>query len=241
MRAFLSEGLRRNERVWFIGDGSEVDLLGRLGDGFADRVCEGAVRVTPIAEAYTGAVPPQRQVERFAESMQAALADGFTALRVAADSTALANLRNWNRYEHLVDRYMIGRPLIGLCGFHAGKLSAATVAELECLHPVTNTAEVGFRLTAHPAAHRLTLSGELDITGHDVLVRALDAADLRPENGRVVMDIGQLRFVDHRALMLMARYARARDADLVLVDPRPGAEHLVGLLADASIRIERSR
>jgi hypothetical protein len=241
VRAFLSEGLRRNERVLYIGEGSEDELRRHVGGiGFDEAISRGAARVASVSVAYGGAVPTE--IDAFADDLDATLAEGYTGLRVAANATSLAMLESWNSYEHMVDRFMVGRPLIGLCGFDGRRIDARTAAELECLHPITNTAAVGFRLTAcSPAADRLALTGDLDSTNHDLLVRLLRAADLRPADRQVTMDVHGLRFVDHRTILLLRDYAADRGATLTLLDPRPGASHIVELLDDATIRIARSR
>ena len=38
--------------------------------------------------------------------------------------------------------------MAGLCGFDRHRLDSGTVAELECLHPLSNTNSAGFRLHA---------------------------------------------------------------------------------------------
>lgn len=240
-RDFLLDGLRNNERVWYVGDAPDDVLLGELdGIRFDDALSRGAARVVPIAEAYpAGGTTPQDQVDRFAAMLADSLAEGFAGLRVAADATSLAGQDSWNRYEHMVDRLMIGRPLSGLCGFDGRRLDPGRAAELECLHPITNTATVPFRVTAYsPSGDRLALSGELDSSTHDLLVRVLDAADLRPQAGRVMIDVGGLAFVDHRSLLELARYAADRGARLMLRDPRQVARRIVELLGDPTIRWE---
>lgn len=245
VRSFLAEGLHRNERVWYVGEGTEDVLLGHVGAiGFDDAVARGAARVVPLSEAYADvdARRPQDRVRTFAEVLEQSLAEGYSGMRVAADTTSLVADSSWCRYEHLVDRFMIGRPLSGLCGFDGRRLDPATVAELECLHPVTNTTTASFRLTAcSRAADRFALTGELDFTNLDLLVRVLDAADPQPSEGRVMIEMRGLAFVDHRSLMALARYAADRDAELVLLDPRHGARQLAELLGDTTIRTEVSR
>jgi hypothetical protein len=242
-RAFLSEGMRRNERVWYVGEGSEEDLLGQVGGiGFDAAMDRGAARVVPVAQAYSGGVRPQAQVDSFARHVEAALADGYRGLRVAADGTSLAALPSWNQYEHLVDRFIVERPLSGLCGFDRRRLDRPTTAALECLHPITNTDAVSFRLTAcSPAADRFALSGELDFANHDLLVRALSAANPRPADGTVVVDMRGLRFADHQTILLLRDYARDRGATLTLLDPRPLTGHIAELIGDRTIRIASTR
>lgn len=248
VRAFLAEGLRNNERVLYVGDAPEDILLSQVrAIGFDDAVARGAGRVVPLAEAYAEfGRGPQDQVDGFAATLEQSLAEGYAGIRVAADATTLAAGATWRRYEHMVDRFMVGRAITGLCGFNARRLDPGLVAELECLHPHTNTGTAPFRLTAcSPAADQVALSGELDYTAHDLLVRALDAADLEPSGGRVTIAVGGLGFADHRSVMMLARYAADRGAELVLRDPGHGLRHIVELLGElpdaAVVRVEGSR
>jgi hypothetical protein len=248
VRTFLAEGLRANERVWYVGDATEDVLLSHVrAIGFDDAVARGAGQVIPAAQAYADVGGrPRDQVDGFAQVLDLSLAEGYAGVRVAADATSLAAADSWARYEHLVDRFMVGRAIAGLCGFHRPRLDPGRFPELECLHPHTNTATAPFRLTAcSGTADQVALSGELDHATHDLLVRALDAADLQPSDGRMTIAVGGLGFADHGSVMTLARYAADRGAELVLRDPGRGLRNIVELLGDlpgaAAIRTERSR
>jgi hypothetical protein len=248
VRSFLAEGLRNNERVWYVGDAAEDVLLGQVrAIGFDDAVARGAGRVIPVAEAYAGiGRQPQEQIDDFARILAQSLADGFAGMRIAADATSLVQSGTWLRYEHLVDRFMIGRAIAGLCGFDARRLDPGRLAELECLHPVTNTATTSFRLTAcAPTGDQIALSGELDLAAYDLLVRALATVDLQPSAGSMTVEVGGLAFADHRSLLTLARYAADRDAELILRRPRPGLRRIVAALGElpdaAAIRMEGAR
>ena len=56
-----------------------------------------------------------------------------------------------------------------------------------------------------------------------------------------MIDMHGLRFADHRTILLLRDYAAARGATLTLLDPRPGARHIVEALGCAGIQIARSR
>lgn len=238
VQTFLSEGLDRGERVWYVGEG---DPIGRL-PGFDDAIQRGAAQVFPVGAAYaTSPTEPQQQVDAFADALADALARGFTGIRVAADATTLAAAESWNRYEHLVDRFMVDRPITGLCGFDRHRLDPLAVARLESLHPLSNTNSAGFRLHAcSPAADRAALHGELDFTNQDLLVRALSTADLEPENGEIVVEAAGVTFIDHNCVFALDRYAADRAATLVLRDPNAGADRLIHLLNPANVRAEWS-
>ncbi|WP_173062263.1 MEDS domain-containing protein [Phytohabitans houttuyneae] len=109
-RAFLAEGVRAGQRVVFVGPpqayaGLGIDGLPHFSTADVDA---GGVPVTPHA-----------QVTAYRAFTEAAVADGFTGLRVVAEATPLvrtaAQLDAFLRYEHLVDRYMSEHPMAAMC------------------------------------------------------------------------------------------------------------------------------
>ncbi|GIF53061.1 STAS domain-containing protein [Asanoa ferruginea] len=209
-RAFLAEGRAAGEQRWLVG----ADLAGLDG-----------------VPALPGFDP--------AAATGAALAAGFTGLRVVVDATLLVRSRaDFAAYEHLVDRAAADHPFSALCGYDRRVLDSAAVAELACLHGTHNVADVPFRLhgTAGPGA--VALSGELDGAGSGLLARALDRAAPPVVDGEVVVDGAALEFIDHRSLLRLADYARGRGATAVLRTPLPAAARLADLLRVPGVRVE---
>lgn len=238
---FLAEGLTQRLRVCYVADGNPAALWEHLEDlGTSNRA---AVQVLSIGERYaTGTViEPVYQVQVFAAAMEEALAAGFLGLRVAADMTSLVRtpeqLDAVARYEHLVDRYMINKPLSGLCGFNKVELGEETVAQLACLHPTVNEDVTPFRLSASTCA-AASLSGELDATSKNLFPMTLQWADLRPTAGELVIDASELTFIDHRSLIALAEYVQRWDARAVLLGHLPTAARLIDILDLNDVRVE---
>ncbi|MEU7874620.1 MEDS domain-containing protein [Dactylosporangium sp. NPDC049140] len=234
-RSYLAAGIAAGERVWFAGPGDPGWLPA------------GAEFVSLDSTYAAGAaVDPHAQVAAYAAATEAALAAGHTGLRVFADCTALvrtgAGLDAFARYEALVDRYIAVAPMRAVCALYRPEAGDRAVGELACLHPATNAGDVRFALRGDPGSPGTALlSGELDGDAERLFPAALGRVQPQPENGQIVFDAHRLRFVDHRALLHLQRYAERHDATAVLRTPLTTATHLVELLRLSRIRVEAAR
>lgn len=244
-RAFLIDGLARNLRVWYVAPGSAGDLVEHLRgvDELRAGLRSGAAKVVSLDATYSGGVviEPGAQVRAYAEATEAALGAGFAGLRVAADCSSLVRtpeqLAAFARYEHQVDHYMADRPFSALCAYSAAEVDDEAFAQLACMHPGANSPSPGFRL--HGAGgHRTALGGELDLSNNEVFALALQRSDLRPRDGRLVVDARGLRFLDHRALDRLSTHVSGLGATVVLRTSWPGAARLVELLGLSNILVE---
>ncbi|HEY7273501.1 MAG TPA: MEDS domain-containing protein [Actinoplanes sp.] len=234
---FLAAGIAAGCQVWYVAE-SPVPVL-------AERLSAPVFRFVALDSAYVADHPtePAARVAAYRDATERAIADGYRGLRVAADVTPLvrsaADLEAFARYEHLVDRYMTTAPLTGMCGYDRSVLGDRTIAELACLHPLTNTPEVLFRL--HAGAGATVLGGELDPSNADVFAVALERADPPAVAGEIAMDATHLEFIDHRALMTLDEHARRRGAVAVLYTPPASAARLIGLLDLTHVRAGPAR
>jgi len=241
-RDFLAEGLEQHLRVWYVADGDPGTLATRLHGiaGLDAALRSGAVRLMPADSPLS--VAPDDLVRLHADATEAALADGYAGLRIAADRTPLVGtpdgLAAFARYEHLVDQYMALRPLSVMCGYDRARLGDDVVSRLACLHPAgTPVVEPGFRLFGS-AKHSVGISGELDMCTGARFAEALRRTDPRPVDGRLVVDATRLRFLDHRTLLLLAEFADERESTLVLRTPWAGVRRMVDLLDMPSVQVE---
>jgi hypothetical protein len=241
---FLADGLAAGARVCYVTTGAKQVGVAPLA-GFGQAVRRGAARVLSVDHAY-GSGPAgdaAAQVSYWAAAADDAVAAGFTGLRVAADATPLVRtpvqVEAFARYESLIDACMVARPLSGMCAFDRRELDDRTVAELACLHPVSNAGAAPFRLhaTDTPGASA-ALAGELDLAGRELFPGALERCAPEPVDGRVVVDAERLTFVDHRALLALAAYAAGRGATAVLRTRLTSARHLVDVLGLTDLHVE---
>ncbi|MEV0157674.1 MEDS domain-containing protein [Micromonospora sp. NPDC050686] len=249
-RRFLSAGLAAGEQGWYVGpDPAEVARERLAGlPGLDAALRRGDLRIVAPWSAYPpdGLVDPVGQVHAYATATEAALAAGHTGLRVVAECSGLAGTPaqrdRFARYEHRVDRLMRARPFSAMCAYDRTRLGDPAVAELACLHRHTNAPGLLFRLAAcGPGTDCAELAGELDPSNHELFAAALERAELRPVDGELRLCGPRLRYIDHRCLTHLARYAARRGAVAVLRASLPTASRLVEMLALTGVRVEAAR
>ncbi len=227
-RDFLAAGEAAGQRVVFVAADAPFAALPFVA--LSDTYRDGAV-VDPVA-----------QVAAYAAAAEAAVAAGYTGLRVVADATPLvrtpAQLDAFARYEFRVDRYMRDHPFTAMCAYDRAELGDDVIAQVACMHSASH-AEVPFRLHACPPGEGgAALTGELDLTGHDLLTATLRRADLAPDGGEVVLQARGLRFADHRALVHLHDYAEERRTTVVLRGASGATGRLAALLDLPRLRVE---
>ncbi|GAA0485695.1 hypothetical protein Ade02nite_09260 [Paractinoplanes deccanensis] len=206
-----------------------------------------AVRVVSFEEAYSGdgVVDPAGQVAAYTAVTEEALAGGYTGLRVVADVTALVRTDEqrdaFARYEYIIGRYMRLAPMRAVCAYDRGELGERAVAELACLHESSHDAGVTFQLHPGVTSAEAMLDGELDMSAEELFGTALERTDLDRAGGDVVVDGAGLRFIDHRALLALEKYAASRRTTAVLRTPTGAVARLAGLLELAHVRVEGAR
>ncbi|AEV84550.1 hypothetical protein ACWT_3527 [Actinoplanes sp. SE50] len=236
-REVILAGIAGGERVWYV-PGRESELTAQALPG------GDAVRVVHFGDAYSGqaVLDPVAQVGAYAAATEEALADGFTGLCVVADVTELVRGDEqrdaFARYEYLIGRYMRTDAMRAVCAYDRRVLGAAAVAEIACLHESSTGAGVPFQL--HPALSRAeaVLDGELDPAGEELFATALRRTDLAPAGGEIVVDAAGLRFIDHRALLVLQRYAESRGLTAVLRTRFEAAARLAELIGLTHVRVE---
>lgn len=240
--AFLDEGLRRRLQVAYVGARPVPELaaeLAPLGD-VAGLVAGGSVVIDSLPAMYPSGsvIDPDHQVDEYRRATRAALSAGFKGFRVAAEATAMvetpAQRDAFTRYEHRVDLMMATEPFSALCGYDTGVLGDAGVAELACLHPVDGGHASPFHFFARDR-ERLALAGEFDLAGHDLFRWALSrTAGL---DDTLHIDIGDVDFIDHRALVLLDTWAAQQSGAVVLERATPTVRRLASVLGLERLRV----
>ena len=132
----------------------------------------------------------------YTAATDAALAEGFTGLRVAADVTALAvDTACHCRWESVADRFMAERPLSALCCYDRRRLAPEVLRDLCSVHPVVNE-PVPFRIYA--TGDRLLLEGAIDYFSSDALERVLPLT-----RGDGMLDLSGAGFIDHHGARIL--------------------------------------
>jgi anti-anti-sigma regulatory factor len=245
--AFLADGIARGRRVRYVADGGPEELRAELTELTRQPEAQrpGAVEVVPTGRSYGGpqaCVDARTQVDAYAGDTAAALAEGFTGFRVAAEVTSLvrtpAQLDAFARYEHQADRLMARAPFSALCAYRRPQLGDEAVTQLACLHPGGSAEQAPFRVHATPDAD-IALSGELDLTTVDLFATTLDRTGLTGGADDLVVDASGLEFADHRNLLVLERMADRYGRSVVLRTSRRWPSRLVTALQLTRVRVEQ--
>jgi anti-anti-sigma regulatory factor len=241
-RDYVAEGLERHERVSYCRittDGmqhaviSDVAQVGTAPGGARPVV----VPVTPV----TGWTPSAGPLAALAPMTRAAVAAGYTGLRVFTDATEIARdltgRRRWIVGEHRIDRFVLSHPAAVLCGYDVDELGLEVLAEVACVHARTGGAPCPFLLRATDAGGALALSGEVDRESAVDLYHALVlvAADVP---GPVVLDLSEHEFIDQTALVALDRAAAALGTRFDLVAASPLTARVVDALGLTGVTTE---
>ena len=114
---FLAAGARRGEKLVYVADDP------RPGQWPPELLERGHLVVASTREVYGDARRVEAELQRatFEGMLAAALSDGYTGIRVAADNTSLIEgaerLEAWLAWEAVADDFMAHHPVTGLCGF----------------------------------------------------------------------------------------------------------------------------
>lgn len=227
---FLRQGLHAGERLLYVADRDADALLADLaplGD-VAALVEQGALVVQPVRATYSSGdvIEPQAQVAAYRSLAEAAVADGFTGLCVAADATELvtgADARHrFMAYELAVDRFMAEGPMRAMCAYDVRVLDDA-VLDLVCVHRdhrVPSGLQPGFAMW--PGDEGVGVSGEIDVSNAERFAVALDAAldTLLAEADRVRINAAHLEFIDAEGTSALISFIeRAAPRGVVVADP----------------------
>ncbi|MGY1725518.1 MEDS domain-containing protein [Geodermatophilus sp. SYSU D01062] len=240
--AFFAEGLREGLRVVYVGSGSPEgaaeDLAG-LGD--LDRLQrDGALQVLTFGDVYGsgGPVRADEVVRHWAAATERALADGFRGLRVSAEGSELLRPPRqrdaFARYEFLVGRYMADHPMSALCGFSTD-LGIDLVTEFAALHAPDPSGQPALGVCAHTDG-ALGLTGETDPVAVTALGRVLARLGPGADTGTLVVDMGDVEYVDHRLLRALDDYVRSTGVRLTIRSTPPFAARLMDLLPASYLR-----
>lgn len=233
---FLTDGLRLGQRLAYVGSepvAEQRERLDPLGD-VGRLIDAGALQLFELSDLYRLGEPvdAKAQVAAYLAATEAALADGYTGLRVAAQVTELVaepETRDAHvRWESAADRVLSPHSLSALCGYERGALPAQLLADLAAIHPATNACagSVPFHLFGEGGG--LALAGEVDLFSSETLDRAFDFACDGEEP--VSLDLGALDFIDHRGLEVLAAHTgRLAAAGGCTIHRQP---HVVSRLCD---------
>lgn len=243
---YLRDGLAAGQWIEYAGSGSTAALRAELGevDGLGPALQTGTIAVSSVADFYalqTGStVDPRAAVQARIAATEQALAAGYTGFRAVVDATAMVASTEQRaafvQFEHLIDQTMSTWPVTALCGYNLTDLGSSAVAELACLHPLTNRA-APFQLYAEPDGS-LALAGTVDRHCADLFAHALGhAAKLTPEQTQTLdLDVRHLTCLEPARLLDLNRLARDHDLHVVLRCAGPAVTQLIQQVQPSHLR-----
>ena len=246
---YLRDGLAHGQWIEYVGSGSSAGLRAELAevDGLGPALEAGTIAVTPVEDFYalqpdSTAVDPSAAVKARIAATEQALAAGYSGFRAVVDATAMVTTAEQRaafvQFEHLIDRTMSVMPVTALCGYSLTELGSTAVAELACLHPLTNL-DVPFQLTARPDGS-LALSGRIDRHCADLFIHALShAAELAPDR-TLVLDGQHLTGLEPAKLRDLDQLAGEHGRHVVFRSAPPATAQLIQHLQLSHVRSETS-
>jgi hypothetical protein len=100
----------------------------------------GRLLIGRIADVYglTRRIDAVAQLATFTSVLQAAIADGYSGIRVAADNTSAIIGRDrrsaWVEWERAADVFMSENPVTGMCGFDRTRIHVTDLEDVPDLH-----------------------------------------------------------------------------------------------------------
>lgn len=185
----LMEGAAQRERLMYVAERPDPSELAGLSSVASDE----DLRIVPVADVYgtSGVVDPAAQLDYYEAEVDAALADGYSGLRVVCDGTpliagsdALAAMLRW---ELLADRLMAVRPMTALCAFDLQRVDRDSLEQLAAMHPLSSASGPvpPFRLSF--SGDTLRLTGMVDAASVRSLRHALGGL---PDGTPAAVDLG---------------------------------------------------
>jgi hypothetical protein len=209
---FLHDGGEAHDRLLYIADGTESDLLDDLeGLPSRDRMLDsGQLIVLSVAQAYghREGFDAAQQLATFRSEAEAAVKAGYRSLRLAADASSVATQLDTDRfvaYELLLDAVAAQAPLSLLCGYDEQQVGREAARSLCFVHPLhhRDCDQVVGGLYANDA-RRWRFHGEVDLNLREALYMAFAAL---PTTQVLHLELDDLAFIEvaaARALVALA-------------------------------------
>jgi len=244
---FVHDGLVRGQRVRYVGNGEPEQLREDLtGLADLDRLLDiGAVEITSVTQSYQRdgpGVAAVAQADSFTAATVAAVDEGYTGLRVAAECTTLIESPRqrdaFARYEILLDRTCVANPLTAMCAFDGSRVDSAEIAELAMVHPLARARATSVHLFAQ-AGVDLALAGDVEKADVPLFETALErVASPVGGGGEIVVDVGEVTFISHHGLGAIDRWAARRGVSVRLVNATTVMARVALLIGLENLRVQ---
>jgi hypothetical protein len=232
---FLTDGLRLGQRLAYVGSEPVAEQRERLDPlgGVGRLIDSGALQLFELSDLYRVGEPidVDAQLAAYLAATDAAFADGYSGLRVAAQATDLvAEPETWEahvRWESTADRVLSTRSLSALCGYERGALPPQLLADLAAIHPAANGCAGSAPFHLFGEKDGLALTGEVDLFSSETFDRVLAVGC--DGNEPISLDLTGLDFIDHRGVEILAAYVGGEGGCTVQHEPH-GVRRLCEIL-----------
>lgn len=208
---YLREGVDHCERLMFIASDPVRGLVGELSRT-PGGLARGQLVVRPATDMLrrVAAGRPCRAADSLREEADAAVAAGFTGLRVWADVTDLTTspflAQRWLDYEIAVETVFDEKAATGLCALDTQR-AGEHWNRVATVHRVQRRRDATPRFAARVQGNVVGLVGEVDVVSAGDLESLLDDAR-RCLTGPVTVDLADLGFIDVAGTRVLARFHR---------------------------------
>ena len=147
--SFLAEGLRNQERCWYVGAGVEMtavrDALRTFGVDVPAKGKREALQLISGAGAYIvhGAFDPVATIQIFNDAIEQAYTDGFTGFRAAAEMSWALDCADGAHqvivYEALLKSLFASCRATGLCLYDRERMPLEVIDGALSTHPVAGS------------------------------------------------------------------------------------------------------
>ncbi|MFI5894056.1 MEDS domain-containing protein [Actinoplanes sp. NPDC051513] len=199
-------GLAQRERVCVLtghdsataGIGDDLRAVGLPLDDLVDR---GMLVLGSAAEAYLdgGVLESDRRLDGYAEAARSAVAEGYTGLRVYAETQFLLGhpgaLEAWPDHELRADLLVKQAPMTVVCAYDARRWTPGDLLLAETVHSRRSRDHRAFSLHGGRDG-ALRLSGDVDFLAADQVYRLLVGA--APGRPTAVLDVSGVTLIDVR-------------------------------------------
>ena len=245
---YIAEGLRRNQRIVYVGDRSRGALRAELTGmpGVGDGLKSGAVEIRQSEDHYvfqsgSDIIDAHSAVASYEAAADDAIAQGYSGFRAVVDVTPVARTPEQRealaRLEYLVDQKIALLPFSAMCAYDTSELGTAA-AELICLHPLVEPGSVAFQLHADPhGASDCVLTGEIDACSTALFATTLQRVWPLVASDPLQVDARALEFIGPEQLRVLDESARRRNRNVVLCSDQRIVTRLAELIALTSVTV----
>jgi hypothetical protein len=206
-RDFLAAGAAMGERLMYVAEDPHASRL----EGMDHLIDSGVLQVASIAEVYgaSGVVHAAHQRAVFLQALAEAQAQGYEAIRVAADNTPLLSdeerFQAWLRWELVADKLMSENPVIGLCAFDRERVAIDRLRNTATLHPLLSSSSPVPQFRLYSDEGWLRAEGDLDTYAVQRIAWALPHL---PFDTGVVIDLAVTTFLSSAVMQALYKIAQ---------------------------------